>query len=89
MTYKTTDARRYPNGFIEWLLKLIGLLLTAVAASLGAPFWFDILNKFMNVRAVGASPDEAPRRPSATPHPKERISTGNPPASDTQNKAAT
>jgi hypothetical protein len=28
-----------------------GWLLTAIAASLGAPFWFDILNKFMVVRS--------------------------------------
>jgi hypothetical protein len=37
---------------------LAGWVLTAIAASLGAPFWFDTLNKFMNVRSVGSSPDE-------------------------------
>jgi len=37
---------------------LVGWILTAIAASLGAPFWFDTLNKFMNVRAAGTSPDE-------------------------------
>jgi hypothetical protein len=37
---------------------IAGWILTAIAASLGAPFWFDILNKFMNVRAAGASPNE-------------------------------
>lgn len=37
---------------------LLGWILTAIAASLGAPFWFDTLNKFMNVRAAGTSPDE-------------------------------
>ena len=30
----------------------IGWLLTAIAVSLGAPFWFDILNKFMIVRST-------------------------------------
>jgi hypothetical protein len=35
-----------------------GWILTAIAASLGAPFWFDLLNKFMNVRAAGTSPRE-------------------------------
>jgi hypothetical protein len=49
--------------FFTWLWAvapghLVGWILTAVAASLGAPFWFDTLNKFMNVRSVGASPDE-------------------------------
>ena len=37
---------------------LAGWILTTIAASLGAPFWFDILNKFMNVRAAGTSPSE-------------------------------
>jgi len=37
---------------------LAGWVLTAIAASLGAPFWFDTLNKFMNVRAAGTSPSE-------------------------------
>jgi len=30
--------------------KLVGWLITALALSLGAPFWFDTLNKFMAVR---------------------------------------
>ncbi len=33
-----------------------GWLITVIAASLGAPFWFDLLNKFMNVRAAGKPP---------------------------------
>jgi hypothetical protein len=37
---------------------IVGWILTAIAASLGAPFWFDILNKFMNIRAAGTSPTE-------------------------------
>jgi hypothetical protein len=37
---------------------LVGWILSAIAASLGAPFWFDTLNKFMNVRAAGTSPTE-------------------------------
>jgi hypothetical protein len=35
-----------------------GWLLTAVAISLGAPFWFDLLNKFINIRAAGKLPEE-------------------------------
>lgn len=37
---------------------LPGLLLTALAVSLGAPFWFDLLNKVMTIRTAGRSPDE-------------------------------
>lgn len=35
-----------------------GILLTSFAASLGAPFWFDILKRFMSIRSVGKSLDE-------------------------------
>lgn len=31
---------------------IIGWLLTAIAVSFGAPFWFDVLNKFMVVRST-------------------------------------
>lgn len=34
----------------DFLLKIIGWLLTALAISLGAPFWFDLLNKLMKLR---------------------------------------
>jgi hypothetical protein len=33
---------------------LIGLLITAIAISIGAPFWFDLLNKFINIRGTGS-----------------------------------
>lgn len=38
------------------LFHLVGWLLTAVSASLGAPFWFDLLGKLMNIRQAGARP---------------------------------
>ncbi|TLD40497.1 MAG: hypothetical protein JETT_3221 [Candidatus Jettenia ecosi] len=41
-----------PAGW-GWLTKIFGLLLTAGVASLGAPFWFDILNKFVSVDNTG------------------------------------
>jgi hypothetical protein len=36
----------------DWLMKLLGLIITAFAISLGAPFWFDLLNKFIIVRST-------------------------------------
>ena len=42
----------------SWLMAVLGWLLTALAASLGAPFWFDTLNRFINVRAAGKVPDQ-------------------------------
>jgi hypothetical protein len=36
--------------------KLIGLVVTVAALSLGAPFWFDLLSKVARLRATGAPP---------------------------------
>jgi hypothetical protein len=35
---------------------ILGWILTALALSLGAPFWFDLLNKFINLRGAGVKP---------------------------------
>jgi hypothetical protein len=37
---------------------LIGWLLTVIAVSLGAPFWFDLLSRFISIRASGNPPPE-------------------------------
>jgi hypothetical protein len=47
-----------PSGAGAWASKIIGLLVSILAISLGAPFWFDILNRVMQVRAAGMSPRE-------------------------------
>lgn len=50
--------------------KILGLLLTIIAISLGAPFWFDVLNKIVNLRSAGRSPEETakpPDKPQAPP----------------------
>ncbi len=41
-----------------WLIKLAGILISGVAASPGASFWFDILKKIINVRLTGVNPSE-------------------------------
>jgi hypothetical protein len=38
------------------LSKIVGVLLTVFAISLGAPFWFDLLNRVVNLRAAGPPP---------------------------------
>jgi hypothetical protein len=43
---------------VGWLERALGWLLTVGAVSLGAPFWFDTLNRFVNIRAEGRSPEE-------------------------------
>ena len=52
-----------PNGGWDWfltaLMKTVGLLMTAAALTLGAPFWFDMLGKIARVRSAGARPEKA------------------------------
>ena len=43
----------------EWLSHLIGWLITALAVSLGAPFWFDTLQRFVNIRNAGRAPADS------------------------------
>jgi hypothetical protein len=42
----------------KWADHILGWLLSIVAVSLGAPFWFDLLNKFMRIRNGGDAPEE-------------------------------
>lgn len=60
---KKDEAAGTGCGVLGWFLffKAIGLLATAIAATLGAPFWYDILNKLSNLRgSVGLSSKKEP-----------------------------
>ena len=46
----------------DYLLKPAGWLLTMVAASFGAPFWFDLLVLLVNIRNVGRKPEEPKKK---------------------------
>jgi hypothetical protein len=41
-------------------LRILGWVLTALALSLGAPFWFDLLNRLISVRHGMRKPDPKP-----------------------------
>jgi hypothetical protein len=65
--WDTDEARKLvAQGIVTnkkaWTRKLLGLLITALAVSLGAPFWFDLLNKFMNVRSTIKPPEKSPEQ---------------------------
>ncbi len=49
----------------------LGWLMTILAISLGAPFWFDMLNKIITIRAAGKAPEEAPKQPKTVPQPRQ------------------
>jgi hypothetical protein len=67
-TPETPNPQRliWPWSDWEWsLAKLIGLVLTVAALSLGAPFWFDLLSKVARLRATGVPPPTADSTRSA------------------------
>jgi hypothetical protein len=41
---------------LAWISRLAGWFISAIALSMGAPFWFELLNKFINVRNAGQKP---------------------------------
>lgn len=45
------------GDWTRWIIaRFFGLLLTTFAVALGAPFWFDVLNRVSNIRASGKPP---------------------------------
>ena len=67
----TQDPRGVPRGgegklaTAGWLLlKLFGLFMTGLAISQGAPFWFDLLNKFMVIRSTVKPKEKSQEQPS-------------------------
>src|SRR6266496_4225710 len=52
----------------DWYLQIrmhfLGWLLTGLAVSLGAPFWFDLLNKFIVVRSTVKPKEKSPEEKS-------------------------
>ena len=48
----------------DWWLVLCGWLATAFAVMLGAPFWFDVLNKFVVIRSTVKPHEKSPEESS-------------------------
>jgi hypothetical protein len=66
-------ARTFP----EWL----GLVLTALAVSLGGPFWFDLLNKMMVIRSTVKPREKSREEGSDDRQPTAFLTSGGPAAS--------
>ena len=50
-----------------WYTRILGWLLTALAVTMGAPFWFDLLNKVTAVRSAVKPTPKAPPPPPDDP----------------------
>jgi len=51
-----------------WSFRVLGWFLTIVAVSLGAPFWFDLLNKIVNLRNAGQKPQTGQQQAESAAH---------------------
>lgn len=47
------------DKFVLSIETIFGWVLTALAVSLGAPFWFEVLNKLNSIRSTGVKPQRA------------------------------
>jgi hypothetical protein len=63
---KVADWRAVPqlNDPWGWFMKIAGMILTGLCVSLGAPFWFDVLNKFMVIRSTVKPEEKSREEPS-------------------------
>lgn len=55
----THDPRAFPSGLKAWAAKVAGILITTLALLLGAPFWFQLLGKLVNLKSAGPTPSPA------------------------------
>lgn len=51
--------------------KITGLAATVFAMMMGAPFWFDLLNKVANLRGTGGKPTSSSGADNTTPTPNQ------------------
>ncbi len=61
---EATPCQRQQWLGTDWLVVLCGWLVTAFAVMLGAPFWFDVLNKFMVIRSTVKPHEKSPEEAS-------------------------
>ncbi len=65
--FKVIAAKGGFFGWVGWLVSthFFGWLLSAIAVSFGAPFWFDALKKLVNLRMSGQPPSEKQQKAAA------------------------
>lgn len=82
--YTLDPAKAGAHGGLDFTLKLFGIFITALAATLGAPFWFDLLGKLVNLRAIGKPPAEQETKTAVAATPPAVVN----PVAPLQNPAA-
>jgi hypothetical protein len=63
--------RKLPSSADDWLLKILGWVISTLALLMGAPFWFDLLGRLVNMRDSGPKP--APAQPAQPALPAQEV----------------
>jgi len=88
--FKILNEKSFYKQINPFRAEFWGLIITALALTLGAPFWFDLLRRLVSIRGTGVKPDEenkvnkmrnfqpAPDRvpADAAPVPAEEVQVG-------------
>jgi hypothetical protein len=61
--WNSEDPHSIPTTSGGWVTKVLGCIITGFAISLGAPFWFDLLNKFVVIRSTVRPKEKSPEEP--------------------------
>jgi hypothetical protein len=59
-----------------WIVTCLGWLVTASSALFGSPFWFDLLQRLVNLRGTGPKPAKSDTGTKPAPMPVQRSATG-------------
>ncbi|AMY07803.1 hypothetical protein LuPra_00984 [Luteitalea pratensis] len=71
-----------PSSFEDWqrgysMSSILGMLITALLLSLGAPFWYSALGKLLQLRSVLAAKDDTQRQERQSTTASDSITTTN------------
>jgi len=78
-----------PRRPADWVRMFGGILITAFAVTLGAPFWFDALNKMMVIRSTVKPHEKSPEESSEDRQTsKDKSSDAGPPPEEPKPAAA-
>ncbi len=80
-----TSSTPTPVDFWGWLIKFAGWVLTGVAVTLGAPFWFDMLRKLLAIKggtSGGSGSNSTESKPTDKPAPSFQMQAAGSEATD-------
>jgi hypothetical protein len=55
-----TEAQLVDNTLSDWIVKIVGFIITGISVTFGAPFWFEVLKKLISIRQAVPQPPPPP-----------------------------